>query len=266
MIKEITIRDFFSFRGEHTIKLNSGINLLLGVNGSGKTSFLNAITVLYEGIVGNGLSGLFRQWGSYASIVNACGEDRPDCFSLSYVFDSTELKKLIPSSPFQYDVHYKITVFPIGDGTNYSLCETLYSQDNRSKKKSFSFLEFRGGVGQISVRSANGKIINEKYGDGMVSGQELVLRQITDPQRYLPSFVVREAISSIAVYGKFNFATVRQPSEASTNTKLMKSGENLAHLLSNLNNKHAFYYDKIRDSLKDINPNFTGIGYNIFGR
>ena len=90
MIKEITIRDFFSFRGEHTIKLNSGVNLLLGVNGSGKTSFLNAITVLYEGIVGNGLSDLFRQWGSYASIVNACGEDRPDCFSLSYVFDATE--------------------------------------------------------------------------------------------------------------------------------------------------------------------------------
>ena len=106
MIKEITIRDFFSFRGEHTIKLNSGVNLLLGVNGSGKTSFLNAITVLYEGIVGNGLSDLFRQWGSYASIVNACGEDRPDCFSLSYVFDATELKKLVPSSPFQYDVHY----------------------------------------------------------------------------------------------------------------------------------------------------------------
>ena len=70
MIKEITIRDFFSFRGEHTIKLNSGVNLLLGVNGSGKTSFLNAITVLYEGIVVNGLSDLFRQWGSYASIVN----------------------------------------------------------------------------------------------------------------------------------------------------------------------------------------------------
>ena len=265
MIKEITIRDFFSFRGEHTIKLNSGVNLLLGVNGSGKTSFLNAITVLYEGIVGNGLSDLFRQWGSYASIVNACGEDSPDCFSLSYVFDATELKKLVPSSPFQYDVHYKITVFPLGNGSNYSLCETLYSQDNRSKKKSFSYLEFRGGIGQISVRSADGKIINEKYGDGMVSGQELVLRQITDPQRYLPSFVVREAISSIAVYGKFNFATVRQPSEASTNTKLMKSGENLAHLLSNLNNKHSFYYEKIRDSLKDINPNFTDIGYNIFG-
>ena len=265
MIKEITIRDFFSFRGEHTIKLNSGVNLLLGVNGSGKTSFLNALTVLHEGIVGNGLSDLFRQWGSYTSIICACGEERPDCFSLSYVFDAEKLKELVPSSPFQNDVHYTITVFPIGDGTNYSLCESLYSRDNRDVNKSFSFLEFRNGVGQISVRNDKGRIINEKYGDGMVSAQELVLRQITDPQRYLPSFVVREAIASIAVYGKFNFIQVRQPSEGSLNTKLMRSGENLTHLLSNLNNKHTFHYEKIRESLKDINPNFTGIGYNIFG-
>ena len=62
MIKELIIRDFFSLKGEHTIELNTGVNILVGVNGSGKTSFLNAITMLYEGIAGGGLSALFRQW------------------------------------------------------------------------------------------------------------------------------------------------------------------------------------------------------------
>jgi len=265
MIKEITIRNFFSFKGEHTIRLNPDINILLGVNGSGKTSFLNALTVLFEGIVGNGLSELFRQWGSYSSIINACGEDKPDCFSLSFLFDSKVLKSLVPSSPFQNDVHYTITVFPIGDGTNYTLCETLDSKDNKAANKCFKYLEFRNGIGQISVRNGEGKIIYERYDDGMVSAQELVLRQITDPQRYLPSYVVKEAIKSIAVYGKFNFSIVRQPSESSLSNKLMKSGENLTQLLSDLNNKHTFYYEKIRESLKDINANFTGIGYNVFG-
>ena len=61
MIKELIIRDFFSFRGEHKIELNTGVNILVGINGSGKTSFLNAITLLYEGIAGGGLSPLFRQ-------------------------------------------------------------------------------------------------------------------------------------------------------------------------------------------------------------
>ena len=161
-------------------------------------------------------------------------------------------------------MYYKITVFPIGDGTSYSLCETLYSEDSRGKKKTFSYLEFRNGIGQISVRTKNG-IEVEKYGGGMLSAQELVLRQITDPQRYLPSFVVREAISSVAGYSKFNFDKVRQPAESNDMKRLISTGENLSQLLSNLNNNHTFQYEKIRESLSDINPNFTGIGYHFFG-
>ncbi len=264
MIKELTIRDFFSFKGEHTIELNTGVNILVGVNGSGKTSFLNAITMLYEGIAGGGLSSLFRQWGSYNAIVNACGEQKPDCFSVTYVFDADVLRKVVSASPFKNDVYYKITVFPIGDGTNYTLCETLYSEDSTRKKKTFSYLEFRNGIGQISVRTKSG-IEVEKYDDGMLSAQELVLRQITDPQRYLPSFVVREAISAIAGYSKFNFDKVRQPADANDVKRLISTGENLTHLLSNLNNNYTFQYEKIRECLSDINPNFTGIGYNVFG-
>ena len=264
MIKELIVRDFFSFKGEHTIELNTGVNILVGVNGSGKTSFLNAITMLYEGIAGGGLSSLFRQWGSYNAIVNACGEQKPDCFSVTYVFDADVLRKVVSASPFKKNVYYKITVFPIGDGTNYTLCETLYSEDSTGKKKTFSYLEFRNGIGQISVRTKSG-IEVEKYDDGMLSAQELVLRQITDPQRYLPSFVVREAISAIAGYSKFNFDQVRQPADANDVKRLISTGENLTHLLSNLNNNYTFQYEKIRECLSDINPNFTGIGYNVFG-
>lgn len=140
--KELIIRDFFSFKGEHKIELNSGVNILVGVNGSGKTSFLNAFTLLHEGIAGNGLSALFRQWGTYNAIINACGEQKPDCFSITYVFDADVLKKIVPASPFKNDVYYKITVFPIGDGTSYSLCETLYSEDSRCKKRNSHILNF----------------------------------------------------------------------------------------------------------------------------
>ena len=264
MIKELIIRDFFSFKGEHRIQLNTGINILVGINGSGKTSFLNAITLISEGIIGNGLSTLFRQWGTYNAIVNACGEQKPDCFSVTYVFDADVLRKLVPSSPFQKDVYYKITVFPIGDGTSFSLCETLYSEDNRKNTKTFSYLEFRNGIGQISIRTKRG-IEVKKYEGGMLSAQELVLRQITDPQRYLPSFVVREAINAIAGYSNFNFEKVRQPAEANNIKRLISTGENLTQLLSNLNNNYTFQYEKIRKCLSDINPNFTGIGYNVFG-
>ncbi|MGN0223460.1 MAG: AAA family ATPase [Muribaculaceae bacterium] len=264
MIKTLIIRDFFSFKGEHTIDLNPGVNILVGVNGSGKTSFLNAITMLYEGVAGGGLSSLFRQWGTYNAIVNACGERKPDCFSITYVFDTQVLKRIVPASPFASDVYYKITVFPVGDGTSYSLCESLYTDDRRNSNKTFSYLEFRNGIGRISVRTATG-IEVERYEDGMLSAQELVLRQIANPQRYLPSFVVREAIKAVAGYSKFNFDRVRQPAEPNDAKRLTSSGDNLTYLLSNLNNNYTFQYEKIRGCLSDINPNFTGIGYNFFG-
>jgi predicted ATPase len=264
MIKELIIRDFFSFKGVHKIELNPGANILVGVNGSGKTSFLNALTLLYEGVEGGGLSALFRQWGTYNAIVNACGETKPECFSITYVFDAQALKNVVSASPFKKDVYYTITVFPIGDGTNYSLCETLRSEDSRDPKKSFAFLEFRNGMGQISVRTKDG-INVEKYGNGMLSAQELALKQITDPQRYLPSFVVREAIRAVAGYSKFNFDKVRQPAEANDLKRLMGTGENLSQLLNWLNNNRALQYEKIRGCLGDINPNFTDIGFNVFG-
>ena len=66
MIKKVIIENFFSFKEEHTITLNPGINVLLGINGSGKTSFLNAFRLLYEGVAGNGFEALFQtRWGGF---------------------------------------------------------------------------------------------------------------------------------------------------------------------------------------------------------
>ncbi len=55
MISKITLENFFSFRESTTIELNSGVNILLGINGSGKSNFLKAIQLLYESIIGPGL-------------------------------------------------------------------------------------------------------------------------------------------------------------------------------------------------------------------
>jgi len=265
MLKEITVKNFFAFNGEHTIHLNQGVNLLLGINGSGKTSFINALKFLYEGVCGNGLSELIRQWGSYNAILNAHGEKRADCFSLTFVFDANLLKKRFPKSPFQSDVTYKITVFPIGDGSNYTICETLFSKNTKKISGNFVYIEFRNGTGVLSVRNNDGKVANEEYSAGMLSAQELTLRQITDPQRYLPSFIIKEAVSSMAIYSKFDIEKVRQPSEANSARRLLASGENLAYLYNDIHNNNSLIYDKIVRNLTDINPNYTNIGFNIFG-
>ena len=61
MLKAIILNNFFSFKDTHRIELNEGANLLLGINGSGKSSFINAIRLLSEGVAGDGLIKLIQE-------------------------------------------------------------------------------------------------------------------------------------------------------------------------------------------------------------
>lgn len=264
MLKQIILNNFFAFNGEHKISLNPGVNLLVGINGSGKTSMINAISLLYEGVCGKGISAFIDKSGGVNSILNARGEIKPESFSITFVFDKSTLKKHFPRSPFEDDVNYKITVFPIGL-SNYSLCESLYTSNNKRKKRNYKYLEFKNGLGYISMINSRGDIERENYEAGVLSAEELALRQVADPQRYLPSFIIKEAIASMAVYGKFNIDALRRPADENRENRLSASGENLPYLYNRLHNNETFYYNKIRGELHSINPNYVNIGYSIFG-
>ena len=59
------------------IELNLDINILLGINGGGKSNFLKAIHLLQESIAGNGLEKIFlKEWGGFASVANFNQEEK----------------------------------------------------------------------------------------------------------------------------------------------------------------------------------------------
>lgn len=106
MLKSVTLENFFAFQERTTIELNPGVNLLLGINGSGKTAFINALRLLSEGIVGDGLNKLINvTWGGFDNIVNANnGENRKDFFKLQFVFSAEMVKRRIQNSRFETDL------------------------------------------------------------------------------------------------------------------------------------------------------------------
>lgn len=268
MIKELIIQDFFSFRGENKIELNDGLNILLGINGSGKTTFLNAFRLLYEGVAGLGFEKLFQEsWGGYSNVVNANHHETPDRIKLTFVFDHKKLKKLTPKSPFKNDVYYEITIKPIGK-TSYSLEERLYSANSKVTGEPFTYLDFKDGKGIFSVRHSTGvRNEHENYG-GDVSSQELVLRQISDPRRYLPSHTIKTAIASMAFYDTFNTTSdskIRKPAEYNSAMKLNHTGDNLVQLLSNLKNADLWTYQAIEKQLSTVNPGFLSLEFIPFG-
>ncbi len=265
MIKSLTIKDFFSFRGENKIDLNQGVNILLGINGSGKTSFINAFRLLYEGVCGVGFEKLFQtEWGGFREVVNACGENTPDCIVLKFVFDAEKLKEFSPKSPFTSDVYYRIIIRPLGE-TSYSLEERLWTPDKRDRSQPFSFLKFEKGRGVLSVYHETG-IKTERFA-GDTSEQELILRQLSDPKRFLPSQTIRNAIAQMALYETFDTSShsvVREPATTNSDVRLSYNGANLTALLSNMSSDQVSF-ERIESRLVDINKFFKSFHFQLFG-
>lgn len=264
MLKAIILNNFFSFKDTHRIELNEGANLLLGINGSGKSSFINAIRLLSEGVAGDGLIKLIQeQWGGVAQIANSNGEKNTELFSLGFVFDYEKLNKLNPKNLFESDVTYWISISKLGQ-TSYLLGERA---ENKSGHK---YLEFYGGAGETLTRIKTSIYRFQKYEGGDISSQELILRQINDFKYYPHLYVLRKAIESIAVYNSFNVeegSKIRSLTEFSTDTRLRRNGANLTQMLNKLKLDNTFYFDRLEEEFKNINPNFKGIEIaNLFGQ
>lgn len=270
MLKSIKIRDFFSFRGESVIQFNEGVNLLLGINGSGKTSFINALRLLYEGVVGDGLVKLIQeQWGGYDQVINVNGERIAPYAQITYVFDYKNLNALTPAANFSKDKDIRYCVTIRRSGTSYTLNEKV-STNQQGKKGSFIYLDFKNGNGKISTRTQDGTISLQDYTESDVFGQELILRQINDPKHYLPLHALRKAIASLAVYSGFDVgegSKLRVPAEFSTDTRLRKSGDNLVQILSELKLNHAFDFRRLEETFHNVNPYFKSIEItNLYGQ
>lgn len=263
MLKAVIIQDFFSFKGKTEIKLNDRVNLLLGINGSGKSSFINSLRILTEGIVGDGLVKLIQeQWGGYEEIINCNGEQKAPYTEITYIFDHEKLNSINTASNFKSDVHYSIKIRQ--SGTGYTIDEKMYS-----KNDNFTYFEFSNGIGKISICNNDFKSFQD-YTDGDISGQELVLRQINDPKHYLPIHTLRKAIESIAVYNNFNVengSKIRSTSDFSTDTRLRKNGINLTQLLNRLKINHTFDFNRLEETFRNVNPHFKSIGFdNLYGK
>ncbi|MEY4903596.1 MAG: hypothetical protein RLZZ292_1411, partial [Bacteroidota bacterium] len=110
MIKSITIENFFSFGKSEKITLNSGTNILVGINASGKSNFIKAIKLLYEGVAGDGLEKLMNEnWSGFESIVNF-GDSKIDTVRIGYCFDKDVLNSFIDNQLFLLDPYYFIQI------------------------------------------------------------------------------------------------------------------------------------------------------------
>lgn len=262
MISKITLENFFSFKSPTTIELNPDINILVGINGSGKSNFLKAIYLLQESIVGNGLETVFlKEWSGFNSVINFSQPDK-DYIKLSFEFDKNVIKNVMQKGGFTFPNNpiYEICIFPVGT-TSYYLKEKLYS------KGDFIYMEMDNAQGIISTRDGIQKYPQENSQINFKS-TEPVLRQISDPDRFSPLFTLKRALEEFSVYYYFDTSlnsSIRQPSSYGTETKLLPDGQNFMTILNNIKNNHSLNYEKIEEAINKINPYFKDINFALLG-
>ena len=263
MLKNITLQNFFSFGKATTIPLNAGVNILVGINGSGKSNLLKAIRLLREGIGERKLEKLIQDsWGGFESVANF-GQQKSEELSVMVEYSEEFMYFLVSKDHQKYITQY-----------------FTYWLSLKKEKQSFSILKekFMSYSGAFIVNIAENKgtvkaIKNEKSttktfpndfedADSISTKESLVWQSNVFTETSL-----KTCFTEPIVYQYFNTAensTIRGAVPFMSDKILQPSGDNLVHILQHIKHNHSLEFDKIEGFLSDINPNFKSIEFMQF--
>jgi predicted ATPase len=264
MIKKITIENFFSFGESQTIELNADTNVLVGINGTGKSNFIKAIRLLREIVLGDFEKLFSENWGGFSSVMNFINPDAGE-IGITYEFDKDFLKKAFQEYfSFPRNPVYQVTIHKKGE-SGYSLSEWIYNESSKDGVTiPFTYLKVeKGSNGLISEKGTKESSKIKRL--ELLKPNESVFKQINDPGRYFPIYTLKKAIEQIDIYSYFDTtfeSPIRRLSPYFSEDKLSPDGKNLTSLLSHLNGNSIKAFDKLLEEFKNVNPNFRELAFS----
>uniref|UniRef100_A0AAU6WSN8 Uncharacterized protein n=1 Tax=Chryseobacterium endophyticum TaxID=1854762 RepID=A0AAU6WSN8_9FLAO len=115
------------------------------------------------------------------------------------------------------------------------------------------YLDIESSKGQISTKEKKTSPATLQYyspdnQNAQFKTTELVIRQLSDPDRYYPQYTFKSAIENISIYGYFDTgkeSDIRKPTPSSIEDRLNSNGLNIASFLNKLKNYYSLEYEKI---------------------
>jgi predicted ATPase len=274
MIKSIQFYNFFSFADE-TLQLHPQLNVLLGINGSGKTNFIKALKLLKAAAAGRLRELVIDEWGGYDAMAFS-GSKEGNKIKLTFELD-TQLLNASQGFHFTQSVHYTIMLHAASDRLNFHIEESLLQYD-AARKNPFVYFNVKYGKGIVhTVKSTNKDLLfsTSKQKKGLeklaITDEDLnesVFSKFKDEYSYKEIATVRKAIERLYIYESLDLSPhskMRMPVMASAATVLKEDGSNLAQVLNTLKNNYRVVYQKISTALQAINPAFEEISFNLLG-
>jgi len=259
MIKSIKLTNFLSFECE-AFPLDKNLNILVGINGAGKSNFLKVLRLLKEGVAGVGLKKyVIDMLGGFDNIYFKNDKGNLDFIEIEYTFDSEKIREF--GFRFVDDIIYSIELHKSPSIGNY------YVKEKIKNTEGLIYLDFENGTGVLNEPHKTGSMKRTKYND-FVDSTELALSKIYDTDRYFGLSTIRKAISDIFVYEYFDTtpkSPIRKPMLPTSEKRLLPYGTNLPQILNTLNINYKSSYSKIVNLLNEVNPKFKGFDFHFLG-
>lgn len=243
--------------------MNPHVNLLIGINGSGKSNFLKVIQFLKEGIAGIGLKKyVLDHLGGIDNILFKGNEHVSTSVEIEYILDGKAITNGNYGFRFTDDIVYKITLTKAPSSLNYYVSERIETV------KGYLYLDVNNGAGHLNEKSETTDNKNKliRYAD--FDPQELALKEVSDTDRYYALTTIKKAIRDIFVYNYFDTtprSPIRKPMLPTSEKRLLPDGANLPQILNTIKINHKQSYNKIMSMLKEVNPNFEEFDFNMIG-
>ncbi len=248
MIKSVRLVNFFSF-GDCTIDLEPDLNVLVGINGSGKSNFLRAFQLLKAGMDGKLREQIVR-WGGVDSIHQKNTNRVMSGGEISIAFSMT-LEKSIDYEN-RGDFIYKIII--------------------KGYHESFWIEEV--------VTDMNGRICFDSLAIRLsksVNGDERIQRVEEVQELMLPKRVFEHSVETdvffellgLEVYRQFNTdeeAPMRRSIRATGVNKLLPNGDNVFQAFNAIGLKSVAAQEAIESGLRDVNEHFQRFRTNFYGQ
>lgn len=248
MIKSVRLVNFFSF-SDCTIDLESDLNVLVGINGSGKSNFLRAFQLLKAGMNGR-LKEQILQWGG---------------------LDSMRFKKIISDSFFEIELYFTIDGSRLGSWSDGYKGNIIYQITLKNVLGAYVLGELvTSPSGTIYLDSTLGR-------EGVVnytairknSTDELILPISNFGQGEDALTILAHSLRSVDIYKAFNTvdeAPMRVSVRATGVDKLVPNGDNMFQVLNTISLKSTTTYDAIEAGLQDVNSNFQRFRMKVYGQ
>jgi len=255
MLKSIRLQNFFGFQ-DCTINLEKGANVLVGINGSGKSNFFKAVKLLRQLPKSDGIADiLYSEFGGLENIVFSSLKNTNKENYITIEVKSTELIEELENESFDYSVSIKPSKSRLG---NFFLQETLHELSENGTSQ--ELVKWKGGnLEFLDIKT------NEFYDPEIKTKRLSILspENIENSQYYIAN--LRRIFKDLVYYDSFDTtkgSIIRKPNQPSIDKFLLPDCSNLASLLSNFKISNKASYILIVSALKKVNERYNGIEFN----